>query len=637
LPGVSNSRSKRIDKHKAATQRERQLTPGEIKVGRGLEVAILVTIMLGAAVLRLANRDASPPGLNQDEAVNGWNAWCLLKTGVDQTGQSWPLFYFRGLGSNYTPLNFYLLMPIQAVGGMNIWTTRATASLGGILTVFLIWFVGKRLLGPVAGLTAAALLALNPWHLLASRWGIEANICPLLAIVPLAMLLAARLPAATSPKRPSIVLAVLGGILTGLCLYGYPAVFIFLPLFLIAIIALNWRQWLDCLRDRRGLAAALAWAVTAAAVFAPLAWQHAFHGSEIRKRTVGTWIWDFHPSTANELSFGDKVGAVVGRYFQHFGPDFLFLRGDHSSIESPPGMGMFYWYMLPLFLLGIVWCVKNFRASAAAKVIAAWVALYPVGDSLGWSVGDDQQLCLHSLRSSPGICGLVLLAAAGATWAGGWLWSRSRSWFWGATLAMALAVVLMNVRYLSQFFAEYNRRPFIYHRYHADLVAASRWLKPRLDQYDAVFCTTDALAEPIKYLQQMGADLPVFVPDGSIKQPYIIMLHELDYNPQRWLKEAPEMSDPNGAMYTVCFRFGKICFLYPAKQIEIRNSQPHMAPTSAAFINELRGNGKPDRVLFILRPGEEKFIEGLEGLGPPLEVIKRPDGIAALVLIEATL
>lgn len=634
---MSKSRSKRIDRGKAAALRERQLPPAEVKVSRRLEVAILITILLGAAVLRLANREASPPGLNQDEAVNGWNAWCLLKTGMDQTGQSWPLFYLRGLGSNYTPLNFYLLMPFQAVGGMNIWTTRATASLGGILTIFLIWFVGKRLVGQVAGLTAAALLALNPWHLVASRWGIEANLCPLLAIVPLAMLLAARLPPATSATRPSIILAALGGILTGLCLYGYPAVLIFLPLFLFVIVALNWRQWRDCVRDRRALVAALAWAVTAVAVFAPLAWQHVFHGSEIRKRSVGTWIWDFHPSTAKELPFGEKVGAVVGRYFEHFGPDFLFLRGDHSSIESPPGVGMFYWYMLPLFLLGLVWCVTSFRTSGAARVILAWVVLYPIGDSLAWSVGDDQQLCLHSLRSSPGICGLVLLAAAGAAWAGDWLWRRSRSWFWGAAVAMALAVVSMNAWYLSQFFGEYNRRPFIYHRYHADLVAATRWLKPRLDQYDAVFCTTDSLAEPVRYLKATGMDLPVFVPDGSIKQPYITMLHELDYDPQRWLKEAPEMSDPSEAMYTFCFRFGKICFLYPSKQIEIRNGRPYMVPTSAAFINELRSNGKPDRVLFILRPGEEKFINGLGDLGSPVEVIKRPDGVTSLDLIETTL
>jgi hypothetical protein len=244
---------------------------------------------------------------------------------------------------------------------------------------------------------------------------------------------------------------------------------------------------------------------------------------------------------------------------------------------------------------------------------------------------------LHSLRSSPGICGLVLLAAAGTAWAGNWLWRRSRSRFWSAAGAMALAIIVMNARYLPQFFGEYNRRPFIYHRYHVDLVAATRWLKPRLDQYDAVFCTTDSLAEPVRYLKTMGVDLPVFVPEGTIKQPYITMLHELNYDPQRWLNEVTEMTDPSGAMYTFCFRFGKICFLYPSKQIEIRDGRPHMVPTSKAFINQLRTNGKPDRVLYILRPGEEKFIEGLEDLGPPVETIKRPDGVTTLVLIETTL
>jgi hypothetical protein len=682
----------------------RPLAPAAPALSRKAEIAILIVILLGAAALRLADRDASPPGLNQDEAANGWNAWCILKTGKDQVGVPWPIFYTRALGSNYTTLNMYLLAPIQAIGGLGVWTTRGAASLGGILTVFLIYFVGKRLIGTAGGLLAAAMLALNPWHLFASRWGSEANICPLLAIAPLALLLAARLvrsgdgirkaeirdttlfPAENrvasliSVRPPSVILAALAGVVTGLCFYGYPAILIFLPLFLIALVSVTWRQWWGCLRGAspsvaggaaspapsaadgpapgtwRGRAAVLAFVIAAAAIFAPLAWQHAFHGEEIRKRAEGTWIWEFAPKSEGVASFGDKAAAVLSRYAGHFGPDFLFLRGDHSSIESPPDIGMFHWYMLPLMLVGLGWGVKSFRTSPGARVILAWVFLYPVGDSLGWSVGDDGKLCLHSLRSSPGLCALVLLAAAGASAAGAWLLKRpagaapegrSRLAFWAAAGGLVLVAAGLNVRYLHGFFGEYNRRPYIYHRYHEDLVEVCRdWLRPRLDQYDAVFVTTDTAATFRRYAPAFGmADssqflrqyLPaysdVYCPPASVNQPYIIMLHELDYDPQRWLDDV-KVRDPSAGMFDRYLRCGKLHFLYAG--LRPAGQQLQVEAPYAPAIEELKNNGKPDRVLFILRPGEEKTLDGVGDLGDPVFQVVRPDGRTVLVLREKT-
>src|SRR3990172_7139865 len=126
-------------------------------------------------------------------------------------------------------------------------------------------------------------------------------------------------------------------------------------------------------------------------------------------------------------------------------------------------MGMFHWYMLPLFLLGAGWCVKNFRTSPAARVVLAWAVLYPAGDCLASHTGDDGKLSLHALRSSPGVCGMVLLAAGGAAWGGGWLWKRNRQGFWGGVAVFVLAAVALNAVYLARFFGEYNRRPLIYH------------------------------------------------------------------------------------------------------------------------------------------------------------------------------
>src|SRR6478735_5157950 len=78
---------------------------------------VLAAITLVAAFLRLFHFGSSPPGLNQDEAVNAWNAFCLLRTGHDMAGARWPVFYAHAIGDNRTPLFSYALIPFQALGG----------------------------------------------------------------------------------------------------------------------------------------------------------------------------------------------------------------------------------------------------------------------------------------------------------------------------------------------------------------------------------------------------------------------------------------------------------------------------------------------------------------------------------------
>lgn len=220
-----------------------------VEHARGPRSWALLLIAAAAAGLRLYDLNHSPPGLHQDEAANAWNAWCLLHTGTNQAGDSWPVLYMRALGSNCSTLYVYALLPFQAVLGLGVVSTRLPAALSGILTVLLIYYVGRRLYDRTTGLAAAALLTLNPWHLQLTRWGHEAAPVPFLVMAPVALMLVARVPilgavgaAVSSPNpggieptvndresRTSPVLALLAGLAAGVACYGYPAVRIFVP------------------------------------------------------------------------------------------------------------------------------------------------------------------------------------------------------------------------------------------------------------------------------------------------------------------------------------------------------------------------------------------------------------------------
>ncbi|NQU76251.1 MAG: glycosyltransferase family 39 protein [Planctomycetes bacterium] len=540
---------------------------------------VLLPIILLSASLRLVNLGQLPPGLNQDEAVIAWNAYCLYQTGKDQLGVPWPIFYCRALSVSHDMISVYAAIPFQAIGGINTVTTRLPAAIGGILTVLLIYLVAARLFDQRVGLIAAALLAVNPWHLQQSRWGHEAPLCPLLIMLTLALFLWANLPFNGDEKRrPRILLAAAAGAMLGISCYGYAAIKLFLPTFFLTAILLTWRSWFQSIKTRRGAVAICVMLAALAVTFGPLAWKH-LTDSKMVMRGQSTFIWKQGESAAA------VAGKIIGRYVRHFLPDFLFVNGDSYFIQSPPGIGQFHWYVLPLMVLGAIVLLRRLRGSNAARILLAWILTYPAADVLS------KHPSAHALRSLPGMCGLIILAALGAAVTGKWLWKRTRPATILISVGLIIAAVVLNVRYLHNFFGQFNRRPDIYHAYHVDLLEACRWLKPRFDEADAVFCTTKGM-----------------------NQPYIITTIALEYDPSRWLSDVREYTTPGE--WDIYTRYGKMHFMYGDSFVQA--------------LNNLRENARPDRVIFIVRPGEL-------GLNRPNHVVRRPDGAEVLWVHAVTL
>jgi 4-amino-4-deoxy-L-arabinose transferase-like glycosyltransferase len=549
---------------------------------RWWRVALLVIVLL-AAGLRLAKLGQSPPGMQVDEAGNTWNAYCLLKTGRDSEGVRWPILYTKGFGFNVTTLFIYTLVPFQAIGGMNVQTTRLPGGIGGILTVLLIYYIGKRLFGHWVGLVAAGLLAVNPWHLIESRWGHEVTLVPLLVTLPLAALLWAGLPLADEEPRPHPLRTALAGALTGIVCYGYPAVRVFLPIFLIILVLVNWRAWLKLAKTRQGQWAPGALLIAGLATFGPLLWAH-LTDPEISKRGAATRMWNATDSA------GEKVSKVLGRYPAHFGPDFLFVHGDRDiSFSLPPGTGLFHWYDSLLMLIGLVTLVWNFKRSRAARLLLIWILAYPVADLLS------AHPTPHMLRSLPGVCGLVLLAAVGAVQLGRQLlqWNRVGALALGSAL-LSVALVL-NISFLSYFYTDFNRQPEKQFMFYTDLLEASAWLKPRFNEVDAVYCSGNLMTHP-----------------------YIYTLVALEYDPQQWFKDQRETIPGQGALRfeTLYKRYGKMHFSID------KSSVPDLAG--------LQQNGKDDRVIFIVRPGELQ----LEKLAQPVYEIRNSQGKLTLSIFD---
>ena len=541
---------------------------------------ILLFILILAAFLRLVKLgQISPPGLNQDEAANAWSAYCILKTGKDYSGAHWPIYYVRNLGGNSTPLYVYLLLPFQAIGGLNVYTARLPGALGGVFTVWLIYFVARRLFNTETGLAAAALLAVNPWHLQQSRWGHDASIAPLLGLAPLALMLWAGLPVSddkTTSPRP--IIAAIAGALTGIGCFGYHSVRLFVPVLIPAIILFTLPSWWRTLKVRKGILAVAAFFLGFAATFGQLLYLHLFYPEGIGRHAL------CQPAWIGSASFSVAIKEVASRYIQHFGPDFLFLRGDHYAIQGPPVGGQFHWYELPLMLAGLIILLIKFKSSPSLRTVLAFIIAYPVGDSLGWNM-----LSVHALRSAPGMCGLVLLSAVGAVEAAKWLWKQNRDSAIITAMVFVAAVAIFNARFFYHFYGEFNRRPEVYHMLHTDLVEACQWLRPRLGDFDAVYFTA-----------------------SNYNMPYVITTVALGYDPKKWFSEPLDVNTPGE--WDIYTRYGKLYFLYDNSVL--------------LFIKERQKDG---RALLIMRPGELNLDNPQQQI---IHRIIRPDGEAVLLICQ---
>ena len=537
---------------------------------------LLICIMLLGAGLRLYNLRQSPPGFNQDEAANAWNAWCLLKTGKDQHGVSWPIFYARSLGGNSSTLFIYAIIPFQAIGGLNIVTSRLPGAVGGIITILLIYYVGRRLFNEATGLWAALLLTLNPWHLQQSRWGHEASIGALLGLIALAAMLWANMPI-TNDKAdsPRPIRAFFAGTITGICCYGYHSLRIFVPVFLLAAGLVTIGGWWRQLKIRKGAIAIGAYILGIVLTFGPLAWQHLFHPDGISRHS------EFQKSLIEGQPILTGLRDVGLRYIQHFGPDFLFIHGDTFEIQRLPGSGEFQWYMLPLMIAGLCFAFWKFRGSYAARVLLVFILVYPVGDCLYTAHG------MHALRSSPGLCSLILLGAVGLVGSYKVLIKQSRLITAGVVITFIAALVISNAGYLHRFYVDYNRQPETYNAYHADLVEACKWLKP-------VFYNNDTAAA-----MWSCSDMPM---------AYVVTLVCLNYDPQQWLNDTKKFNTFDE--YDYYTNYGKMYFMYSSGAVRaVLDSLPQF---------NLQGDA-----IFIVRPGELP-------LENPVHVIRNPVGQVTL-------
>ncbi len=200
-------------------------------------VALIVLVPASVAIVvgilaRVVAFDSAPPGLNQDEASIGYEAWSLLHYGIDRNGVPWPV-HLISWGSGQNAFYAYMAMPFIGAFGLSPVTTRLPMLITGLLSLPLVWWIGRRLFGALAGLGAVVLVALSPWHIMLSRWGLESNVLPFVFLLALAFL------AHMQDARRKTVWWVAACAFFALCLYAYGSAYLAIPLFVLGAVVVG--------------------------------------------------------------------------------------------------------------------------------------------------------------------------------------------------------------------------------------------------------------------------------------------------------------------------------------------------------------------------------------------------------------
>src|SRR3989344_5240345 len=132
----------------------------------------LFFLFLIGLLLRLYLLSSFPPGFHINEVKSGWNGLSLLKTGLDDWGHAFPMYY-NSFGDFRPTGYFYTVIPSLILFGQNEFAVRFPSALFGALTIFVIYFFTKEIIegenGRKVALFAALLMAVSVWDVSLSR------------------------------------------------------------------------------------------------------------------------------------------------------------------------------------------------------------------------------------------------------------------------------------------------------------------------------------------------------------------------------------------------------------------------------------------------------------------------------------
>lgn len=361
--------------------------------------------------LRVYRLGSIPPSPSLDEVSIGYNAYSLLKTGMDEYGNRFPIL-LRAYDDWRPALYVYTVIPFVWLFGLNAVAVRLPSVLLSLLTLGGTYVLAKELfrsnkLREWIAFFSLLLLAISPWHMYLSRLGHEVNLGLTLVVFGLLLYLRNNL--------------LLSGILFALSLYAYQSEKIITPV-LVIFLAFLYRRML--LQHKKKV---IAVAAVCTLLIVPLLWATVTSPGLIRFQ--GTSV----------LREPGSLSLVASQYISHFRPEWLFA-GTAREAHKVPNFGLLYVWEAPLLLLGL-FLLWRWRVDLRMRwIILLWILAAPIPAAITTQAP-------HAMRSYTFLPMLQILGGFGLAA----IATRSRYILLALLLLIAASLQVLNKQYFDIF------------------------------------------------------------------------------------------------------------------------------------------------------------------------------------------
>lgn len=113
--------------------------------------------------------------------------------------------------------------------GLNLLAVRLPMAILGCISLFIMYFLLKKISNKKIALIGLAFFAICPWHIMKSRWGLESNLFPDIVLIFAYMMI-------MGIENKNKILYYLSFVVLGFSAYAYGTSYYFLPIFLIPLL-----------------------------------------------------------------------------------------------------------------------------------------------------------------------------------------------------------------------------------------------------------------------------------------------------------------------------------------------------------------------------------------------------------------
>lgn len=190
---------------------------------------ILLLFLIFIIISRIYKLGVLPAYIGCDEAGCAYDSYCLANWGVDRYLNKLPV-YLINFGGGQSALYAYTSALLIKIFGANILSYRLPALLFFIVSIVVSYILIDKFKDKRTALLFTFLIIICPWHIEASREGLDCNLLAPMFMIDLLLL-------SITQENRKTYMYIISGISIGITLYTYALAYLLIPVFLVVYIA----------------------------------------------------------------------------------------------------------------------------------------------------------------------------------------------------------------------------------------------------------------------------------------------------------------------------------------------------------------------------------------------------------------